>query len=126
MCQSGDSFMWLFSLIQWPCIALCQNIDHVSFHCVSVNGGTMVIEFDVIKTKKRGGKLQPKYCYYNPLDYTLCICTTMGVYFSLLNSTWYDENQYMLFINLISRDDSASTLYTDCINNWVTTFFDHI
>ena len=45
--QSGDSFMWLFSLMQWSCIARSQNIDHLRFCHVSVKGGAMVIEFDV-------------------------------------------------------------------------------
>ena len=45
--QSGDLFMWLFSLMQWSCIELCQNIDHISFFHVSVKGDAMVIEFDV-------------------------------------------------------------------------------
>ena len=76
--------------------------------------------------KKRGEKNPLKHCYYNRLDYTICIFTALGVYFSLLNSTCYDENKSILFIKPRSRDDSASISYTDCINNWVTTFCDHI
>ena len=82
----------------------------------------MVIEFDVTKMKKRGEKLSPKHCYSNLIYFTLCICTAMGVYFSLFNSTWSDENQYMLFIKPISRDGSSSSHYTYCIQNWVKTF----
>ena len=91
MCQYelkyGDSFMWLFSLMKWSCIAHCQNIDHILFCHVSAKGDTIVIDFDVTKMKKGGEKLYPKHWYANPLDYTLCIFTSMGVYFSLLNST---------------------------------------
>ena len=61
--QSGDSFMWLLSLMKWSCIARYQNIDHISFFHVSVKGYAMVIEFNVTKMKKRGEKITPKNCY---------------------------------------------------------------
>ena len=83
----------------------------------------MVIEFDVTKMKKRGGKLSPNNCYSNPLYYNLCIGTAMGFYFSFMNSTWSYDNQYMIFIKPRSRDGSASSRYTDCIKDWVTIFF---
>ena len=61
----------------------------------------MVIEFDVKKIKKRVEKLSPEHFYPNPLDYTLCIFTAMGIYFSLFNSTYSDENQSILIFKLI-------------------------
>ena len=86
----------------------------------------MVIEFYVTKMNNRGDKLPPKYFYSNPLDYILCIFTEIGVYFSLLNSTWSYENQYTMFIKPRPIDVSASSHYTDGIKNWVTKFCDHI
>ena len=50
----------------------------------------------------------------------------MGVYFSLFNSTWSENNQSMLLIKPIARDVYVSSCYTDFINNWVTKFWDHI
>ena len=50
----------------------------------------------------------------------------MGVYFILLNSMWSDDNKYILFIKPRARDGPAESRYTDHINNWVTTFCDHI
>ena len=41
-----------FLLMKFSYIALCQNIDHLSFFHVSVKGYVMVIDFDVTKTKK--------------------------------------------------------------------------
>ena len=79
--------MWLFLLMQWSCISLCQNIDHLSIFHVSVKVDAMVIEFDSTKMKKRGDKLHPKHSYTKPPYYDLCIFTAMGVYFGLLNST---------------------------------------
>ena len=84
--------MWLFSLIQWSQISLCQNIEYLSFCHVSVKGDLMVIDFDVTRTKKIVENPPPKYSYANPLDCTLCIFTAMGVYLSLLNSTWSENN----------------------------------
>ena len=101
-------FIWLFSLIQWSCISRCQNIDHLSFFHVSVKGGAMVIELDVTKVNKRGEKLPPKHCYDNSLDYTICIFTEMGVYFSLFNSICSYENQSFLSIKPRARDSSTS------------------
>ena len=50
----------------------------------------------------------------------------MGVYFSLLNSIWSDDNQFMMFIKKMSRDGSSSSRYTGFIKNWLTTLCDHI
>ena len=86
----------------------------------------MVIQFDITKMKKKGEKLSPKNCYAKTLGYTICILTAMGVYFSLSNSTWSNDNKYMLLIKPRQRVGSASSSYTDFIKNWLTIFCDHI
>ena len=117
--------MWLFSLIQWSCIELCQNIDHISFFHVSVKGYEMVIEFNITKINNIGEKIPPKHCYANPLDCTLCIFTSMVVYLSLLNLRGSDKNKYIMSIKPIARYVSASIWYTKCIKNWVKPFCCH-
>ena len=76
--------------------------------------------------KMTGDKLPPKHCYSNPLDYNLCIFTSMDVCFIILKPTWSNENQYMMFIKPRSIYGFAPSRYTGCIKNWVTTYFDHI
>ena len=104
---------------------LSKNLPYFIMSC-NCQGGAIMIEFDVTKMKKRGEKNPLKHCYYNRLDYTICIFTAMGVYFSLLNSTWSDNNQYILFIKPRARDGYDSSRYIDCIKNWVTNFCDHV
>ena len=86
----------------------------------------MVIGFDNQKMNNRGENLSPKHCYAKPLDYTIFIFTAMGVYFSLLDQTWFKENKSMLLIKPRAIYGTASSRYTDCINIWVTEFCDQI
>ena len=70
MCKSaisaGDAFWWLFTLLQWNCMARSQNIDNLRFTNFKVADDSIVVGFNQTKKDKEGKKTTPKHCYANP------------------------------------------------------------
>lgn len=123
--MTGNIFLWVMALLQWNCIARCQNIDELTFKMFSM--GTDSIRVQYFKTKKdqTGEKTTPKNCYCNPFDFTICIGTGLAIWFCHLNLKWTETSQY-IFINEGAEKNSASSNYCDAVKKWATACRDKI
>ena len=128
MCEcavnKGDSFWWLFSLLQWNCMSRCQNIDNLKLPNLSINGDAIVIQFDTTKMDQGGEKTSPKHCYANPFNFKTCLFTAMGCYYATLNTSFASNPTDHLFIKSGSGEGSAASNYTDRIKTWAHEFQD--
>jgi hypothetical protein len=126
MCEcavnKGDSFWWLFSLLQWNCMSRCQNIDNLKFSNLSINGDAIVVQFDSTKMDQGGEKTSPKHCYANPLNFKACLFTAMGCYFATINTSFASNHRDYLFIKSGSAEGSGASNYTDRIKSWAHEF----
>ena len=123
MCQyaisTGNSFFWAYGLMQWSCMARCQNIDDLSFRDIAITGDAIKVQFNVTKTDKTGERCSPKHCYGNPVDYRICLNTALGVYLCLKNDSWTHESNGYIFLNNGGGKNTASSRYTNAIRFWV-------
>ena len=121
MCTSaisaGDAFWWLFTLLQWNCMARSQNIDNLRFTNFKVADDSIVVSFNQTKKDKEGKKTTPKHCYANPFKFYFCLFTALAVYFCSLNTSWVTNKEY-IFINQGSNEGTASSSYCETIRNW--------
>lgn len=115
----GDPLWWAMGLLQWHCMARCQNIDNLKIRNFSVVDDAIVIKFFDTKMDKVGEKLSPKHCYANPSDFRICVFTALACYFCMVNSEWTNKRDY-LFINDGASTGSAASNYTDRIKAWIT------
>jgi hypothetical protein len=117
MCESavnsGNAFWWLFSILQWSCLARCQNIDDLTFRNLSLGSDSIIVKFDATKMDKTGEKCSPENCYAN-------------VYMSLENSAWSKENKSFIFINPGAKQGSTASRCTDFIQSWVKQHYEVI
>ena len=75
----GDTFMWLFTVLLWNCMARCANIDTLQFANISMGTDSAIITFDSTKMDKSGERTTPKNVYANPYDYRVCFLQLLGV-----------------------------------------------
>ena len=117
--KTGNSFFWSYGLMQWACMARCQNIDDLTFRDITLACDALKVQFNMTKTDKTGQRCSPKHCYGNPKNYTICLNTALAVYFCEINDTWSKENDGRLFLRPRSSKNTAASRYTDSIRQWV-------
>ena len=59
--NEGDPLLWAMALLQWHCMARCQNIDALTFCNFCVRADNINVIFDKTKMDKLEMKLTPKY-----------------------------------------------------------------
>ena len=62
------TFVWVFTVLQWNCMARSVNIDNLRFNCFSLGTDSIVIEYWDTKKDQKGKNTSPKHCYANPFD----------------------------------------------------------
>ena len=72
--DSGNIFVWVWTIIQWNLMARSISIDPLALHNIlSVSEDHFVFKHDSIKSDKKSVKLHKKSAYCNPLDPTVCV-----------------------------------------------------
>lgn len=79
--ETNNMFAWLWTLLQWNCMARSSSIDALGLHNFSLGIDSIVIKYDDSKADKAGEKLSEKNLYANPLDWTMCSWTALGKFF---------------------------------------------
>jgi hypothetical protein len=115
--KTGNTFLWVMVLLQWNCIARCQNIDELTFKMFSMGTDSIRVQYFQTKKDQTGEKTTPKNCYCNPFDFTICLGTGLAVWFCHLNLKWTETSQF-IFINEGSEKNSASSRYCDAVKKW--------
>jgi hypothetical protein len=94
--DSGNIFVWVWTIIQWNLMARSISIDPLALHNMSVSEDHFVIKHDSTKTDKKGVKLHNKSVYCNPLDPLACFGVGVGVWLCLEQDSFEDSEKIFL------------------------------
>jgi hypothetical protein len=61
-------YLWVFSILQWNCMARSINIGVLALHCFRVGKYCMAVRSDKSKVDQSGEKVSNKHVYDNPFD----------------------------------------------------------
>jgi hypothetical protein len=82
--DTSNIFIWMYSLLQWNCMARSVNIGALGFHNFRDGEDHIMCCYDDSKANKMGEKCTDKYIYANPLEPKVCsLFLALGVFFSL-------------------------------------------
>jgi len=109
--EEKNIFVWVFSLLQWHCMARSINIGGLALHCFRVGEDNIIVKYDKQKTDQTGGKVHDKHLYDNPFKPLMSLFLAMGVWFSL--SASHFEDTEMLFQNDGNEANAASGRYCE-------------
>lgn len=104
-----NPFLWVFSLLQWHCMARSVNIGGLALHCFRVGEDNITVKYDKQKADQAGEKLHEKHCYDNPFEPLVSLFLAMGVWFCL-NASHFETTE-MLFQEDGNVENAASQRY---------------
>jgi hypothetical protein len=55
--NAGNIFLWVFSLLQWNCMARSINIGVLSLHCFRTGEDSLICKFDKVKMDQSGKRM---------------------------------------------------------------------
>jgi len=102
-------FLWVFSLLQWHCMARSINIGGLGLHCFRVGEDNIVAKYDKSKSDQTGEKVHEKHIYANPFDALVSVYLALGVWLSLESSRF--EETELLFQGDENGANAASQRY---------------
>ena len=120
--ESGNIFVWAWTILQWNLMAQSISIDPLALHNVTVSEDHFVFKHDSTKTDKKGEKLHNKSVYCNPLDPTVCVGVSLGVWLCLEQGSFEDSEK--LFLRGGGKAGSASHRYCEQLLQMMKTFWE--
>ena len=109
--KRGLIFLWVFTVLQWNCMARSINIDNLQFNCFALGADSIIIQYWDTKKDKAGENTSPKNCYANPFDWTICPFTALGCYLCLMDEVFADGENTRIFLGRGAKVGSASHKY---------------
>ena len=79
----NNVFVWVFSLLQWSCMARSINIGVLSFHNFRLGEDNIVCRYDKHKSDQTGETAHDKHLFGNPFDGLVNLYLGLGVWFSV-------------------------------------------
>ena len=107
--ETNNVFAWMWTLLQWNCMARSASIDCLAFHNFSLGTDSIVIKYDETKADKAGEKLSEKNVYANPLDWTMCPWLALGVYCFVFQGNLVENER--LFLKKGTKEGAGSVKY---------------
>lgn len=104
--DSKNIYVWVFSLLQWNCMARSINIGVLAFHNFRCGEDNIVCCYDKTKADQAGEKVHDKHMYANPYDPLVCCHLALGVWLSL-NSAQFVETEN--FFNASTNEENAAS-----------------
>ena len=77
----GNIFVWVFSVLQWNCMAPSINLGPLSLHNFRVEVDSIVCCYDSDKKDGKGELVSDKHLCANPMDPLLSLFLALGVWF---------------------------------------------
>lgn len=111
--ETNNIYSWIWTLLQWNCMARSASIDCLSFHNFSLGQDSIVVKYDETKADKAGEKLSEKNIYSNPLDWQMCTWLAFGIYCSLFSGNLTISER--LFLKRGTKEGTASSKYHEQI-----------
>ena len=102
-------FIWVFTILQWNCMARSINIGGLALHCFGPGEDNVRVKYDKNKCDQTGEKVHEKHCYGNPFDPLVSLFLCLGVWFCLESSRF--EHTEFLFQDENTNANAASSRY---------------
>jgi hypothetical protein len=96
--EIGNTFMWVYSVLQWNCMGRSISIDALGLHNLSNGSDSFKITYDDSKTDGSGERVSPKNIYANPYNPSVCPATALGIWLIGQNEKFRAPNQDSLFL----------------------------
>jgi hypothetical protein len=106
---SKNVLVWVFSILQWNCMARSINIGVLALHNFRVGEDSIICKYDKSKTDQAGERVSDKNIYANPLDPIVCPHLALGIWLYLESSSF--EETENLFLRNDTKDTAASGRY---------------
>jgi hypothetical protein len=94
--ESGNMFVWVWTVLQRNLIARSISIDPLALHNISVSEDHLIFRHNSTKSDRKGAKLHNKSVYCNPLDPTVCVGVSLGVWLCLEQEGFQDSEKLFL------------------------------
>ena len=107
--ETSNIFAWMWTLLQWNCMARSASIDCLAFHNFGLGTDSLVIKYDDSKADKAGEKLSEKNVYANPLDWTMCTWLALGIYCFVFQGNLIESER--LFLKKGTKEGAGSSKY---------------
>jgi hypothetical protein len=105
----GFIFIWVYSVLQWNCMARSINVGVLAFHNFRISGDAIVCRYDKTKTDQAGQNTHPKHLYANPNDPLVCSHLALAVYLATEDARF--EETELFFQNPLDCDNTGSARY---------------
>jgi hypothetical protein len=79
----NNIFVWVFSLLQWGCMARSISIGVLAFHNFRVGEDNIICRYDKHKSDQTGETSHDKHLFANPFDGLVNLFLALGVWFSV-------------------------------------------
>ena len=80
---SKNIFVWVYSILQWNCMARSINISPMGLHNMQASEDYIKVVYDKTKKDQEGEKVRDKHIYANPHLPLCCTFLLLGVYLAL-------------------------------------------
>lgn len=120
--DGSNMFLWVYTILQWNCMARSVNIGVLGIHNFSIGGDSIKIRYDSSKSDQTGEKVNDKNVYANPLDPVVCSHLALAVWFALEDSHF--ELSELLFQESLDQQTASSARYCAQLGALITQFWD--
>jgi hypothetical protein len=117
-------YLWVFSILQWNCMACSINIGVLALHCFRVGEDAIIVRYDKSMADQTGEKVSDKHVYDNIFYPLVSGFLALGVWFCLESARFqYTES---LFQEDEKEDDAASQRYCSQLTELFKTYHDKL
>ena len=122
--ESQNVMLWVFSLLQWHCMARSVNIGVLCLHNFRRREDAIVCRYDKNKMDQTGERVNDKHIYDNPFDGRLSIFCAIGVWCSLQTGRLSSSEE--LFKSGNTKEESAASKYCTQLAQLLSKFKDTV
>jgi hypothetical protein len=123
--SEGNILVWVWTTLQWSCMARSINIESLSFHNITLGEDSIKIKYDSTKADKEGKKCSPKNIYSNPLDPLACVTTALGIWLCLRVAS-YAASEVIFQNSPQDKERSASKRYCEQVAAIFSRYVDRV
>jgi hypothetical protein len=105
---SNNILVWVWTVLQWNCMARSASIDPLGFHNFSKGVDSILIKYDDSKADNAGEKVSPKNLFANPFNPIICPFTALGCYLCVNRETFSVNDK---IFQKRGKDGSAAANY---------------
>ena len=109
--EENNLLVWVWTLVQWSCVARSASVDPLALHNIKIGLDSIVAKYDDSKADKAGERLSEKNIYANPLDWTKCLWTALGIWIAMRRDKLVGNER--LFLDKNVKEGSAASKYCE-------------